>query len=195
MRRLDAIMGTVGGNTYVTTINDWRDRGLEAEYVQEITRQESEPKARTAKELLEYLVNGSPTTRLALQEVLSAKVIEEVDKERYHQHQKLIIGESTPANAWFMMLVLRALLIDARVLHAGLSNKAKADLVDLFNDPASTLKVLIIQYDVGGYGLNCWIACNRVFLASLGRSQGQEFQTAGRCLRVSLFYSHASKVL
>jgi SNF2 family DNA or RNA helicase len=62
--------------------------------------------------------------------------------------------------------VLRTALIDARVMHAGLSNKAKGDLVELFNNLDSSFKVLIMMYDVGAVGLNLQFACDRVFIAS-----------------------------
>jgi hypothetical protein len=82
---------------------------------------------------------------LVCQEVLAAHVIDPLDPAGYKQHQKLIVGEATPANAYWIMSTLRALQIDARILHAGLFNKAKADMVDLFDDPISTLRVLIMM--------------------------------------------------
>jgi len=47
-------------------------------------------------------------------------------------------------------------------MHSGLSNKAKSEVVDMFNNPESSLKVLIIMQDVGGVGFNMHEACNRI---------------------------------
>jgi hypothetical protein len=187
MARLNAVMENVKSNTHVATLALWRDRGYEADFIQDITRGPGERKAQTAAELLQYLCNGSPVAWLAFQEILTVKAIEKVDKSRYKAHQKLIIAESHPGNAFYLVMLLRAVLVDARVMHAGLSNKAKSELVDLFNDPESTFKVLIMMFDVGATGLNLHKACNRVLITSVARSYAQESQVAGRALRVSCF--------
>lgn len=96
------------------------------------------------------------------------------------------MAETTPSNAWYLSVLLRTALIDGRVMHAGLSNRAKGDLVQLFNDPTSSFKVLIMMYDVGAVGLNLQPACNRVFISTIAKMRAQEAQVAGRVLRVSL---------
>ena len=145
-----------------------------------------EKRAETAKELLEYLCEGSPALRLVLQEVVATKVLEPLDEERLRSHQKILVAEATPANAFFLQIVLRCALIDARVMHAGLSNNAKAALVEEFNDQDSTFKVLIMMFDVGAVGLNLHQACNKVVITSVARAYAQEGQVAGRILRVSI---------
>jgi hypothetical protein len=72
-------------------------------------------------------------------------------------------------------------------MHAGLSNRAKSQLCDLFNEAKSTFKVLIMMYDVGAVGLNLHIACDRVLALAIPRSEGQSAQVAGRANRVSNF--------
>ena len=146
-----------------------------------------EPPAKNAQELLAFLTNGSPIARLVFQELLAIKALEPLEKARYGHYQKLIIGETYPANAFFLQALLRCALVDARVFHADLSHQGKSQLVDLFNDPTSSLKVLIMMYEVGAVGLNLHIACNRVLIASVARSRGQESQLAGRALRVRCY--------
>lgn len=184
MARLDALMEQCNGNTHVKTLNMWRERGYDANFIQDLTRGKGEAKARTAIELIEFLSEGSPPIRLACQEVLDCKVIEPLDKSRYRSHQKLIIAEKIPGNAFYLAQSLRALLIDARVMHAGLTNKAKSDMVALFNDPNSTFKVLIMMFDVGAVGLNLHVACNHVTILSLAKNRAQELQVSGRPFRV-----------
>jgi hypothetical protein len=188
LARLDAIMESIGGNTHVSTIRIWRIRGLNAQKIHELTRGEGEPLAQTAIDLLRSLVHGSPAIRLVLQEILKIKAIEKLDKAKYRHHQKLLVGEVLPANAFYLETILRACLIDARVFHADLSHEGKSAMVDTFNDPNSSLKVLIMLYDVGAVGLNLHKSCNRVVIASIPRSRCQESQLAGRALRVSTFH-------
>ncbi|QKX54988.1 uncharacterized protein TRUGW13939_02078 [Talaromyces rugulosus] len=185
LARLNAIMENIGGDTHVTTLRLWRAKGMDAEMIHQITRGKGEKLARTAEDLLKFLTHGSPALRLIFQELTKVKVIEKVNKERYGHHQKLIIGEVVPANAFLLETVLRACLIDARVFHADLSHQAKSLMVDMFNDAKSSLKVLIMLYDVGAVGLNLHKACNRVLISSIPRSRCQESQLAGRALRIT----------
>ncbi|KAL4950051.1 hypothetical protein BDW69DRAFT_202403 [Aspergillus filifer] len=149
MARLNSVMEGVKGNTFVKTLKLWRERGLEARLKLGIT----------ADELITYLATGSPVVRLVFQELLTIKALEKVNKETYSHHQNLIVGEVLPANAFYLQGVLRACLIDARVL--------------------------IMLYDVGAVGLNLHKAYNRVIVASLPRSRAQESQLAGRASRIT----------
>ena len=185
MARLDATMEMLQGNTHVATLQKWREAGKEAEFLVELTRGAGEKKPETAADMAKCLSKGSPTMSLVCREVLAARLIDPLDPQKHKQHQKLLIGEATPVNAYWIMSTLRALCIDARILHAGLSNKAKADMVDLFNQPGSSLKVLIMMYDVGAYGLNLHEACNRILITSIARSFALEEQLCGRTNRVS----------
>jgi hypothetical protein len=184
LARLDAIMQKAGGNTHVATLSAWRDRGFEGDFIQDLTRGAGEPKSKSAKELLSYLCDGSPAARLLFQQILSGRIIEKVNKALYGHHQKMIVAESITLNAFYLQVLLRSALIDGRVMHAGLSNRSRSELVEIFNDPESSLKVLILMYDVGGAGLNLHGACNDVLLLSIGGSRAQEAQVAGRALRV-----------
>lgn len=119
--------------------------------------------------------------------MLAAKSLEKLDEAKWKQHQKLISADSTPPCAWYLEVLLRTALIDGRVMHAGLSNRAKSQLCDLLNEAESTFKVLIMMYDVGAVGLNLHIACDRVLALAIPRSEGQSAQVAGRANRVSNF--------
>ncbi|OBT86897.1 hypothetical protein VE02_03857 [Pseudogymnoascus sp. 03VT05] len=185
LARLDAVMENAFGNTHAKTLNVWRERGLEANFIEEATRGLGEQKSTTARELVSYLCKGSPALRLALQRVLFIKGIEAFDKSRFKRHQKLIISVSIPACAWYLQVALRAVLIDARVMHAALPNKQRSDMADLFNDPQSTFRVLVMLYDVGAVGLNLHMACNEVLILSVARARAQEAQVGGRALRVT----------
>jgi superfamily II DNA/RNA helicase len=66
-----------------------------------------------------------------------------LNKKQYGHHQKLLIVDSVPINAWYMEKVLRAALVDAKTLHSSLDQQERDLLVKHFNDPRSELKVLI----------------------------------------------------
>ncbi|PGH03057.1 hypothetical protein AJ80_08752 [Polytolypa hystricis UAMH7299] len=151
MARLNKIMEHINGNIHVSTLMSWRDRGFDADFIHDITRGEGEFRATTAEELLAYLCEGSPVSRWVFQEVLTIKSIEKLDKARYKHHQKLVIAETLPGNAFYLEEVLRCALIDTRVMHAGLYNKARSELAELFNDPDSSFGVLILLYDAGDW--------------------------------------------
>jgi hypothetical protein len=185
LARLNAIMEAANGNTHVKTLESWRDKGFEADFIQDLTRGKGEPKAQTAMELITFLCDGSPASRAIFQELLTVKATEKLDKKKYKHHQKLMVTEKIPANALFAQILLRCALVDARVMHAGLSNKAKAKLCQEFNDPNSTIKVLFIMYDVGAQGLNMQPACDRVLFATIANNRSQEAQGGGRVNRVS----------
>lgn len=146
LARLDAVMEDSMGSTHAKTLNIWRERGLEATFIEEVTRGCGERKSTTARELLRYLCTGSPAMRLTLQRILAIKGLERSDKVRYKRHQKMIISVSVPTCAWYIQVSLRALLIDARVMHAALPNKLRSDMADHFNDPQSTFRVLIMLH-------------------------------------------------
>lgn len=67
---------------------------------------------------------------------------------------------------------MRELLIDCRTLSAGLKPTEKQKLQDDFNDPDSSLQVLVLIYDVSFAGLNLHVSCSRVILAATARSFG-----------------------
>jgi len=190
LARVNQAMEKVDGNTHVQTLQSWRERGYEAEFIQDLARGEGEPKAKTAKDLLLFLCRGSPAIRLVFQEILTGKVLEKVDEVKYRHHQKLLVVEANPPPGWFLEVVLRTALIDCRMMHAGLSNKAKADLCDMFNDPKSTLRVMIILFDVSAVGLNLHKACDRMVALATGRSEAQNGQAKGRIDRVSITSSN-----
>ena len=66
-------------------------------------------------------------------------------------------------------MLLQCALIDAHVIHTGLSNRIKSELVDLFNDANGSFKVMILIYDMRAVGLNLHVAYDRVLCASYAK--------------------------
>lgn len=171
-------------DTLIPTLRRWRDAGIPAEWAWGATREDFDPPVKTAFDFIKSLVQGSPRLRVIFQQLADQKVMRPLDKKRYGHHQKVLIVDSVPINAWYIEKVLRAALVDAKTLHSSLDQHERDVLVKQFNDPKSDLKVLITTYDVGSVGLNLHKACNCVILTAPGRSWSQEAQAAGRALRV-----------
>jgi hypothetical protein len=178
LARLTRAMNSVGMNTYVEQIQAWRDNGFTTYGFYHLIRKEGE----NARQILDFLVAGSPALRLILHQIKVSKVLDPLNSKR---HQKLLIGEATPLCAWMIEVALRSLLIDARVFHSQLSNQQRAEMVRVFNDPQSTLKLLIMTYEVGAVGLNLHESCDQAVISSIARSRPQESQLAGRVCWVS----------
>ncbi|THY35395.1 hypothetical protein D6D01_01353 [Aureobasidium pullulans] len=136
-----------------------------------MTRGPGESNASSASELAQALVKRGPSIRLVLREILDGKGLEALDWDRYKRHQKLMIREQTPTSAWMLRAVLRCLKIDAWVMHSGLFNKARDDIVRLANKPRSTFKCLVMMFDMGGTGLVIHHANDRVVITSIARSR------------------------
>lgn len=156
---------------------------MTGQWVHAVTRQPGEPIAKTAKELVSALVDGSPRLRAILNLFETLNLLEPVTRED-ETHRKMLIVESCPLNAWFIEVVLNLALIGTRTMHAKLKDTGRKALVDEFNNPTSQLKVLIITYDIGSVGLNLHQACNLVVLSAPGKSWSAEAQAFGRCMRV-----------
>ncbi|KAL2703928.1 hypothetical protein AAEP93_004999 [Penicillium crustosum] len=144
--------------------------------------------ARSATELIAFLATGSPRLRAIFQVILKYKILYPVDRARHGHHQKAMIVESSPLSAWYLEVVLNTALICTRVMHSGLNEEQRTNLVRDFNNPASGLKVLIITHSIGSVGLNLHEACDVVILSTPGRSWGHEAQAFGRCLRINSLF-------
>ena len=87
-----------------------------------------------------FLADRSPTLRYIINQiqdyVLGSLTISD-------DPRKLVIIKDTPLVAWFWESITKYLYIDAEVLHSGLNNEERWGLVQKFNDPNSSLKVLV----------------------------------------------------
>ncbi len=147
-----------------------------------MTRREGNWDPTTRLEKIQFLAEGSPTLRYILSQVKDTTLIEH-DPDGHPN--KLIILEDTPLTAWLWELVLNALYIETGVLHSGLSNGERCELVKRFNDQKSSLKAIVLMYAVGGaQGVNLDTSCRRVLVATSAPNASLEIQGRGRAIRV-----------
>ena len=130
-------------------------------------------------EQLQFLTYGSPTLRYALH------LISKTTFQKIKRNKKVLLGEALPVCAWFTEMVLKHAYIGVAVMHAELTQNERSKLADEFNDPNSSLVVLILLADVSIVGLNLHESCSTVFVMTILRNLASEVQLWGRGLRVS----------
>lgn len=78
----------------------------------------------------------------------------------------------------FLELFPRQKGVKVASLYSSLTEAERAERVRLFNDPSSSLKVLLPSYKTGGVGLNLPNACWYAVLLNCPASKGSEEQAA-----------------
>ncbi|KAL1623787.1 hypothetical protein SLS54_004248 [Diplodia seriata] len=176
--RLDLAMRARGLNTLVQDMRGYRSRGHSVEWIIKETRRPSDTglPLTCRKDKLRYLCWGSPKLRLCLAQVRDTII---------NGGSKLLITEDTPLMAWYFELVLQFLHVETHVLHADLTAPERQNLVDSFNDPKSSLKCLILMYNVSSQGVNLHGASNVAFVATGAINAGLEMQAWGRLIRIA----------
>ncbi|KAJ5521254.1 hypothetical protein N7527_005369 [Penicillium freii] len=103
---LNAKLELDDSKTHVATLHKWGQENIAAEWVHMVTKEDTDCIVHSADDLMKFLVHGSPRLRLIFQQFLDRKVFEEVDNNRFG-HQKILIVDSCPLNAWYTEESLR----------------------------------------------------------------------------------------
>ena len=162
--RLDIRMKALGFDTLVRNMQGYRSKGHTADWLKQMTYADGDPPVDIRLEKLKYLAEGSPALRYIISQVHEHILRDTTDPHR--RPDKLLIAEDTPLVAWFWELVLTFMYVETKVLHSGLNNDERTQLVKSFNSPKSTLRVLVLMYNVGSQGTNLDSCCNRVVVAT-----------------------------
>lgn len=144
-----------------------------------------DPSVGTGLDKTLFLVYGSPKLRYILRTVDYY-----LPHSGNNQAQKILITEDVPLNAYYIELVLKSVYVEAEVLHAGLSDTERVDLVQRFRDPADKLMVLVIMYQVSAQGVNLDPCCSRVIVTTPAQNAPSEVQAWSRVIRVSQYLFH-----
>ncbi|KJX94525.1 hypothetical protein TI39_contig4182g00005 [Zymoseptoria brevis] len=129
----------------------------------------------TQREMMKWLSYGSPKLRYLI-EYYATKVMRSPDR-------KLMVCEDIPFSAWFWELAFATMNIPAATYHGDLSEKQRRKMVADFNDPNSTLRVLICEYGCTVAGMNFQKCCNDVFVCTAGVNLHIEHQVQYRPCR------------
>ena len=98
--------------------------------------------------------------------------------------RKLLLTEDIPLTAQFWELCVNFVYVECAVVHAGLSDTKRIDLVSRFNDPEDSLVVLVIMHSVSSQGVNLDKSCSRVIVVTNAPNAPLEWQSWGRIIRV-----------
>ena len=101
-----------------------------------------------------------------------------------YKRYKLLLTEDVPLCAQFWKMVLNLIYVKTAVLHAGLSDPERVELVDRFNSPEDGLLILIIMRSVSSQGVNLDRCCSRVLVVTNAVNAPLEYQSWGRFIRV-----------
>jgi ERCC4-related helicase len=182
LSRLEHVLNKFELGTLMQNIEtqNFRSCHHDVDWMINITKRPSDGAIKNREDRLRYLCEGSPKLRYLLQQLRDI-----VDKKQNDKPHKILLTEDVPTVAWFWELVCRWLYIDARVLHSGMTQTERDDLVDRFNDPTDPLCVLINMYSVSATGINLDRSCCYILIMTPGPSPSHEVQAWGRVRRVS----------
>ena len=161
-----------------------QEKWLGADYLAVMTYERGDPSYETRDGLLAFLTDGSPQLRI------SYSIVRQVC---YKENGKLLVTEDIPFCAKLYKDGLRAAWAHAEVLRSNLSHKQRKKLFEEFNDPDSSIKVLIMMYDVASQGLNLQKASCKVLSMTPAKKFDPEMQATNRVLRVD--QSHEVEIM
>ena len=131
----------------------YRSKGHTVDWLIEMTARDGDIDPKTSSRIAKlcFLAEGSPTLRYIIHQLRDWVLDGQADLK---PPRKLIISEDTPLVAWFWELACNYLYVQTEVLHSGLNNEARWNLVQSFNNPKSAVKVLVLMYNIGAQGVN-----------------------------------------
>ncbi|KFY96743.1 hypothetical protein V498_02502 [Pseudogymnoascus sp. VKM F-4517 (FW-2822)] len=165
----------------VATITTLRSQGFTGLQLAHSTLRKGDLPIKDASDLMRHLTFGSPKIKWILKDIIEHCMIPDKDGNR----SKLLCSEEIPVSAWFVETVCKSFYIRAEVLHAGLTDPQRIALLKEFNDPNSSLTVLIMMYAVSSQGANLDGACHRVCSITCAINLPVELQVHYRPIRVS----------
>ena len=182
LSRFDRHMQKLGYKTIVQDMEGYRTKGHTAEWVVNMVRRKADPVPHTRLQRLQFLADGSPTLRYILHQIKELCLL--AGQPLTKQQSKLLITEDVPLIAWYWELCLNYLYIHTETLHSGLSFAQRVDLVNRFNNPESSPKVMNLMYTVGSQGTNLDQGSHRVLVSTAALNAPLEIQAWGRVIRV-----------
>ncbi|KAI1085178.1 P-loop containing nucleoside triphosphate hydrolase protein [Whalleya microplaca] len=179
---LDQVLSAHNFGTKVEHISTMRRNGVTFLRLAQFLIKPGDPKPEVGLDYVKLAVRQSPILRYILHYIRENIL----NRERNGKIRKLMITEASPILAYYYELVLQFLGFNCRAFHSDLSNDARKELIDDFNndeDPSSC-QILIQMYTVGFAGSNLHKSCSRVIIASQAHSLAVQSQTIHRVIRV-----------
>jgi hypothetical protein len=182
--RFERTMRHAGRTGLVEDMSLLRDKGFNAFNIIPLVKRDGDGDITTGLECLRFLTYGSPKLRYILYKIHSY-VLQNTTAGKY---RKFLLTEDIPLSAHFWEMVCNLTYVETAVLHSGLSDQERVDLIRRFNDPKSTLLILCIMYNVNAQGANLDTCCSRVLVVTAAINAPLEVQAYSRVIRVMFFY-------
>lgn len=141
---LDRTCCKLGLNTLVHTIDQFCFKHLTAHEIVSFVVCRGDLPCRTRFEKLYFMTYGSPKLWFILKKINHYCLLSGPS----NKSRKLLITEDIPVNAFFIELTCKLAYIQIEILHAGLTDIERVNLVKRFNNPKDSLLVLVIMYQV-----------------------------------------------
>lgn len=97
---------------------------------------------------------------------------------------RFLIFTNWPMTCWLVEMFLSGLGVDFVVINASMTAEHRSAMVEKFNDPDSTVRVLLTTFSCGSLGLNLHSQCSRVVLLETPLNHNATIQTLGRVHRL-----------
>jgi hypothetical protein len=180
LARLDRELEACGYSSLVEDMDGYRSLNHDLTWMVGLVHQPTEgarPTTRLGE--IRYMLEGSPLGRF-----LFGKVKDCLD-DTSNSKKKILCIEDIPLSGWNWETLLKAVYVDVKVLYSSTSTTERQKAVDDFNDPNSSLKVLVLLYNVGGaQGTNLDKSCNQAIVLMPAINSMLEIQAWGRIIRV-----------
>lgn len=144
LERFDRTMQKLNMDSLVHNMTALRSRGFHANDFVKMVLWKGDPTPLTGQQTLKFLTFGSPALRFILHQIHTYVLpADPNDKPR-----KLLITEDIPLSAQFWEMCMYSIYVNSAVLHAGLSDLERVQLLGRFNNAADNLLVLVIMHSV-----------------------------------------------
>ena len=129
-------------------------------------------------DMLIYLVSSSPKLRYICR-LLHATLFAEEGVEH-----KTLIFTQWPLEQWYLGAFLELLGLDYWELRSGMGNTEKTGIMERFNTPEDTAKVMITSFKATAVGVNLQHACHRIIMMSFPENIPTALQSISRVHRL-----------
>ncbi|KAJ5366985.1 hypothetical protein N7541_000926 [Penicillium brevicompactum] len=96
---------------------------------------------------------------------------------------------------WLVEIFLSGLGVDFVVINASMTAEHRSAVVEKFNDPDSTVRILLTTFSFGSLGLNLLYQCSRVVLLETPLSHNATIHTLGRVHRLGRTHQQRAWIL
>ena len=186
--RLNDVLKKTEFDILMNNMQLFRQKGLIVLKIFPLVQRKKDRDIQTSFQLLEFFIFDASKIRYVFQKICQYVLpITKHSKNGKSKTRKLFITKDIPMNSFYLKCVCNMVYIETRILHAGLSDQEKMQLVQQFNDPNYSLWVLIIQYQISAQRINLNVCCFRIIVLTPAVNSSSKTQTFVCVIQISGF--------